>query len=169
MKFISENLRSLRELYINQLQTLLSAEQQITKALPEMIEKATDVQLRQAFQSHLQETEVHVTRLKDILNQSTGSARDIQCKVLAALVKEAKDMIKDASDESVRDAALISAAQRVEHYEIATYGAVRRFAQILGESAQADLLNKTIHEEGHADQLLTSIADRVNPYADKAA
>jgi ferritin-like metal-binding protein YciE len=169
MKFFSENLTSLRELYGNQLQMLLSMEQQITKAMPEMIDKATDDQLKQAFQSHLQETEVHVARLETILRQAFGKADPIKCKVLAALVEEAKDMIKDASDDSVRDVALIAAAQRVEHYEIATYGAVRRFAQILGESAQAHLLDKTIHEEGHADHLLTTIADRVNPYAQKAA
>jgi ferritin-like metal-binding protein YciE len=169
MKFFSANLDSLRKLYINQLQMLLSTEQQITEALPKMIDKATDTQLKQAFQSHLKETEVHVTRLEQILNETSGEAKAVKCKVLAALVTEAEDMIKDASDESVRDAALIAAAQRVEHYEIATYGAVRHFAQILGQTSQAELLNQTIKEEGHADHLLTEIANRVNPYAEKAA
>jgi ferritin-like metal-binding protein YciE len=169
MKFFSANLDSLRKLYINQLQMLLSTEQQITKALPKMIENATDAQLQQAFQSHLQETEVQVTRLEQILQEATGEAKSIKCKVLPALVEEAEDMIKDASDESVRDAALIAAAQRVEHYEIATYGAVRHFAQILGETSQAQLLDQTIKEEGHADRLLSEIASRVNPYAEKAA
>jgi ferritin-like metal-binding protein YciE len=169
MKFVSANLDSLRKLYINQLQMLLSTEQQITKALPTMIEKATDTQLKQAFQSHLQETEVQVTRLEQILQEATGEAKSIKCKVMSALVEEAEDMIKDASDESVRDAALIAAAQRVEHYEIAAYGAVRHFAQILGENAQAQLLDQTIKEEGHADHLLTEIANRVNPSAEKAA
>jgi len=169
MKFFSANIDSLRKLYINQLQMLLSTEQQITKALPKMIDKATDTQLRQAFQSHLQETQVHVTRLEDTLKRTTGNAESIKCKVLAALVDEAEDMIKDASDESVRDAALIAAAQRVEHYEIATYGAVRQFARILGEASDAQILDQTIREEGHADHLLTEIANRVNPYAEKAA
>ena len=169
MKFFSANLDSLRELYRNQLRMLLSAEQQITEALPTMIEKATDVQLKQAFQSHLQETHVHVTRVQQILREEIRDAEPVKCKVLAALVSEAEDMIKDAADNSVRDAALIAAAQRVEHYEIATYGAVRRWAQILGEAEQAALLNQTIQEEGHADQLLTSIAERVNVEADKAA
>jgi ferritin-like metal-binding protein YciE len=168
MKFFSANIDSLRKLYVNQLQMLLSTEEQITHALPKMIDKASDVQLKQAFQSHLQETDVHVTRLQQILQEETGETKSIKCKVLAALVEEAEGMIKDASDESVRDAALIAAAQRVEHYEMATYGAVRQFARILGKPSQAQLLDQTIREEKHADQLLTEIADRVNPYA-KAA
>jgi ferritin-like metal-binding protein YciE len=169
MKLFSADLDSLRDLYRNQLRMLLSTEQQITEALPTMIEKATDVQLRQAFQSHLQETHVHVTRLQDILREELREAEPIKCKVLSALVSEAEDMIKDATDLTVRDVALIAAAQRVEHYEIASYGAVRRWAQILGEAEQAALLDQTIKEEGHADHLLTSIADRVNVEADKAA
>ena len=169
MKFFSANLDSLRDLYHNQLRMLVSTEQQIVEALPTMIEKATDVQLKQAFQSHLQETRVHVTRLQDILREEHGDVDTIKCKVLSALVSEAQDMIKDAADNSVRDVALIAAAQRVEHYEIASYGAVRRWAQILGEAEQAALLNQTIQEEGHADQLLTSISERVNVEADKAA
>lgn len=169
MKFFSENLETLRELYINQLRMLVSTEQQITEALPRMIEKATDTQLKQAFQSHLQETNVHVTRLQQILRQEKADIEPLKCKVLVALVSEAEDMIKDASDTSVRDAALIAAAQRVEHYEIASYGAVRHWAQILGRNEQATLLDQTIKEEGHADHLLTTIAERVNVGADKAA
>jgi len=169
MKLFSANLDSLRDLYHNQLRMLLSTEQQIIEALPTMIEKATDVQLKQAFQSHLQETRVHVTRLQGILREEHGDVNAIKCKVLSALVSEAEDMIKDATDLTVRDVALIAAAQRVEHYEIASYGAVRRWAQILGEAEQAAMLNQTIQEEGHADQLLTSISDRVNVEADKAA
>ena len=169
MKFFSANIDSLRELYINQLQMMLSAEQQITDALPKMIDKATDTQLKQAFQSHLQETEQHVTRLEQILRQNTGDTDTVKCKVLSALVTEAEDMIKDAKDDSVRDVALIAGAQRIEHYEIASYGALRQFARILGETAQAQTLDQTIKEEGHADHLLTEISDRINPYAEKGA
>ena len=169
MKFFSANLETLRELYINQIRMLVSTEQQITEALPKMIEKATDTQLKQAFQSHLQETRVHVTRLQQILQAEKQDTEPLKCKVLAALVSEAEDMIKDTSDTSVRDAALIAAAQRVEHYEIATYGAVRQWARILGRNEQVALLDQTIKEEGHADHLLTSIADHVNVGADKAA
>ncbi len=169
MKFFSANIDSLHKLYINQLQGLLSAEQQITEALPKMIEKATDPELKQAFQSHLQETSVQVTRLEQILERAVGEAKPIKCKALSVLVDDTQDMIKDASDESVRDVALIAAGQRVEHYEIAAYGAVRQFARILGQVAAAELLDETIKEEGHADRLLTEIANRVNPYAQKAA
>jgi len=169
MKVFSANLDNLRKLYINQLQMLLSTENQIVEALPKMIDKSTDVQLRQAFQSHLQETRMQAQRLEQILNETAGEAKDVKCKVLAALVTETEDMVKDAADEDVRDAALISAGQRVEHYEIACYGAVRRWAQLLGRTSDAALLDKTIQEEGHADHLLTEIAERVNPYAEKAA
>jgi ferritin-like metal-binding protein YciE len=169
MKMFSANLDNLRKLYINQLQMLLSTEQQITEALPTMIDKSTDTQLKQAFQSHLQETREQAKRLEQILNQATGEAKPVKCKVTAALITAAEDMVKDAADDAVRDAALISAGQRVEHFEIATYGAVRRWAQLLGESAHAELLDKTIKEEGHADHLLTEISSRVNPYAEKAA
>src|SRR5438270_4984003 len=169
MKLFSANVDSLRDLYHNQLRMLLSTEQKIIEALPTMIEKATDVQLKQAFQSHLQETRVHVTRVEDILRQENRDVDAIKCKALAALVTEAQDMIKDATDSNVRDVALIAAAQRVEHYEIASYGTVRRWAEILGRTQQATLLDKTVQEEGHADQLLTSIAERVNLEADKAA
>ena len=169
MKVFSANIDNLRKLYINQLQMLLSTEQQITEALPKMIDKATDTQLKQAFQSHLQETNDQLTRLEQILNQAAGEARAVKCKVMAALVTETEDMVKDAADDAVLDAALISAGQRVEHYEIASYGAVRRWAQLLGETSHVELLDKTIKEEGHADHLLTQIADRVNPYAQKVA
>ena len=169
MKLFSADLDSLRDLYHNQLRMLVSTEQQIIQALPTMIEKATDVQLKQAFQSHLQETKVHVTRLQNILREENHETDAIKCKALSALVSEAEDMIKDATDLTVRDVALIAAAQRVEHYEIASYGTVRRWAEILGEAEQAALLDKTVQEEGHTDQLLTSIAERVNVEADKAA
>jgi ferritin-like metal-binding protein YciE len=169
MKLFSADLDSLRDLYHNQLRMLVSTEQQIIDALPTMLEKATDVQLKQAFQSHLQETKVHVTRLQNILREENHETDAIKCKALSALVSEAEDMIKDATDLTVRDVALIAAAQRIEHYEIASYGTVRRWAEILGEAEQAALLDKTVQDEGHADQLLTSIAERVNVEADKAA
>jgi len=169
MKVFSANLENLRSLYINQLQVLLSVENQITEALPKMIDKATDTQLKQAFESHLQETRVHVTRLEQMLNTTAGEAKTVKSKVMGALVTETEDMVKDAADDAVRDAALISAGQRVEHFEIATYGAVRRWAELLGEKAHASLLDQTIKEEGHADHLLTEISNRVNPYAQKAA
>jgi ferritin-like metal-binding protein YciE len=169
MKVFSAKLDNLRKLYVNQLQLLISSEDQIMEALPRMIDRATDVQLRQAFQSHMQETRLQIQRLEEILGTTTGETRKVKCKVMAALATEAEDMVEDAADESVRDAALVSAGQRVEHYEIACYGAVRGWAQLLGERRHAELLDKTIHEKGHADHLLTEIAQRVNSYAERAA
>ena len=169
MKVFSANLDNLRKLYLNQLQMLLSMEQQIAAALPRMMDQAVDTQLKQAFQSHLQVTLLHVKRLEQILGTEPGVPAEVKCKAMAALANEADDMVKDAADDAVRDAALISAGQRVEHYAIAVYGAVRRWAQLLGETAHAELLDTTIQEEGHADRLLSEISERVNPYAQKAA
>jgi ferritin-like metal-binding protein YciE len=169
MKFLSENLKNLRELYFNQLRVLLSAERQIVWSLQTMMDSATDQQLKQAFESHLQETEVHATRLHSLLERAGESTEPIKCRVMLALEAEAEDMIQDARDLEVRDAALIAAAQRIEHYEIAAYGTVRRFAELLGDVSAAETLDKTIKEEGYTDHLLTAIADRVNQNAQKAA
>jgi len=169
MKFMSANLESLRELYVNQLQHLHSAETQITNALPKMIEKASDSQLKRALDTHLQETKGHVARLEQILRSEEGDVESKKNKGIAALITEGEDLIKDASDDSVRDAGIIAAAQRVEHYEMASYGTVRTFAEILGLTEQANLLEKTLEEEKHADALLTQIADTANTMADKAA
>ena len=169
MSLFSANLGTIRRLYINQLQMLLSTGQQIKKVLPTMIEKATDTQLKQVFHSHLQETEVQVLRVEQILREATGEAKSTVSKVVAALIDEGDDMIKDASDESVRDAALIAAAQRVERYELAAYGDVHRFAQILGDMSHVELLDETIKEERYVDHLLTRIANRVSRYAEQAA
>ena len=169
MKFISANLDSLRKLYIDQLQHLHSAEAQITKALPKMVEKSTDPQLKQALETHLQETRGHITRLEQILRQCTGQVDSKKNKGIAALITEGEDIITDANDEAVRDAGIIAAAQKVEHYEMAAYGTVRTFAEILGETQQADLLEKTLDEEKNADSILTQISDSANTRADKAA
>ena len=169
MKFFSANLDSLRKLYIDQLQQLHSAETQITEALPKMIQAATEPQLKNALQTHLQETRGHVARLEQILNQATGSVDSKKSKGIAALISEGEDVIKDAVDQSVRDAGIIAAAQKVEHYEMAAYGTVRTFAEILGNDAQAALLDQTLEEEKHADSVLTEISDTANTKADKAA
>ena len=169
MKFFSANLDSLRKLYLDQLQQLHSAETQITEALPKMIQASTEPQLKNALQTHLQETRGQVARLEQILNQATGSVDSKKCKGIAALITEGEDVIKDAVDTSVRDAGIIAAAQKVEHYEMAAYGTVRSFAEILGEENQANLLEQTLEEEKHADEVLTGIADTANTQADKAA
>jgi ferritin-like metal-binding protein YciE len=169
MKFFSANLDSLRKLYIDQLQQLHSAETQITEALPKMILSATEPQLKDALQTHLQETKGHVARLEQILNEAKGSVDSKKSKGMAALITEGEDVIKDAADQSVRDAGIIAAAQKVEHYEIAAYGTVRNFAEILGKDSDAGLLDQTLEEEKHADSILTGISDSANTKADKAA
>ena len=169
MKFFSANLDSLRKLYLDQLQQLHSAESQITEALPKMIDAATEPQLKNALQTHLQETRGHVARLEQILQQAMGSVDSKKCKGIAALITEGEDIIKDATDESVRDAGIIGAAQKVEHYEIAAYGTVRTFAEILGNDSQAELLDQTLEEEKRADSILTAISDTANTSADQAA
>jgi len=168
MKIVSENFRDLRALYINQLRLLLSAEEQIVRALPDMMNAATDEQLSQAFRSHYQETDIHVKRLEELLanikaaDPGISSISPIRCKAVHALIAEAEDMMQDARDAFVKDAALIAAAQRIEHYEIAAYGAVRQFASVLGDTAAAHVLDQTIKEEGHTDHLLTTISERIN-------
>ena len=169
MKFFSANLESLRELYIDQLQQLHSAETQIVDALPKMIDEAMEPELKQALETHLQETRGHVARLDQILQQATGNVDSKKNKGIAALITEGEDIIDDASDDSVRDAGIIAAAQKVEHYEMAAYGTVRSFAEILGLTDHADLLEQTLEEEKHADAVLTSISDTANTQADKAA
>lgn len=169
MKFISANLENLRELYINQLEHLHSAETQITDALPKMIEKSTDPQLKRALETHLQETRGHVARLEQILHRIAGKVDSKKNKGIAALITEGEDIITDAKADAVRDVGIIAAAQKVEHYEMATYGTVRTFAEILGLTDQADLLEKTLDEEKHADTVLTQIADSANTRAEKAA
>jgi ferritin-like metal-binding protein YciE len=169
MAIFSANLENLRELYIDQLQHLYSVETQLTEALPKMADAATDTQLKQAFTSHLQETRQHVTRIKEILGRTQQSVDSKKSKGIAALIAEGEEIIKDAKDNAVRDAGLILAGQRAEHYEMASYGAVRQYAQLLGDEQAAQMLDQTLKEEGHADHLLTEISKSANPRANKAA
>ena len=169
MKFFSANLDNLRKLYIDQLQQLYSAETQITDALPKMIKKSTEPELKQALDTHLQETRGHVARLEQILQRSTSRVDSKKNRGIAALITEGEDVITDATDDSVRDAGIIAAAQKVEHYEMAAYGTMRSFAEILGETEHANLLEKTLEEEKHADAVLTGISDKANTQAERAA
>ena len=134
-----------------------------------MIEAATEAELKKALQTHLEETKGHVARVDEILIQAKGLYEPKKCKGIAALIAEGEDVIKDATDESVRDAGIIAAAQKVEHYEMAAYGTLRTFAEILGNDNHAALLNLTLEEEKNADAILSSIADTANSKARKAA
>lgn len=169
MKFVVEHLKNLHELYLNQLEMLLSAEEQIAIASHNMVSNATDDELTRTLQMHKDETERHVQRLQQILTAETGSAKLVKCKAAHGLIAETDDMVMDARNTAVRDVALIAAAQRIEHFEIAAYGAVRRFAQMLGHTAAAELLTQTIQEEKNADRALSEIAERLNLSALRAA
>ena len=149
---------SLQKLYVEELKDLYSAEKQILQALPKMIKKASHEQLRKAFEEHLRVTEKHVERLDSIFEALGKSPRGKKCKGMEGLLEEGKEVMQEDMDPEVLDAALISAAQRVEHYEMAGYGTVRTYAQVLGESEHAKLLQQTLDEEGEADKTLTEIA-----------
>jgi len=168
MKIVSENFKDLRALYVNQLRLMLSAEEQFVRALPDMANAATDRQLHDALWSHYSETDAHVKRLEQLLanmkkaDPAVESIAPIRCKAANALIAETEDMTQDARHAFVKDAALIAAAQRLDHYQIAMYGTLRQFARVLGETDAEDVLDETIKEEGHSDHLLTLIAERVN-------
>jgi ferritin-like metal-binding protein YciE len=160
------SLDNLNDLYVEQLKDLYSAETQILKALPEMAKTASHPKLRDAFTHHERQTQEHVRRLETIFDDLGESPRGQHCKGMEGVLKEGQEMIKERADDAVKDAGLIAAAQRVEHYEMAGYGTVRTFADRLGHRNHADLLQRTLDEEGDTDHLLTRIAEQVvNPDA----
>jgi len=162
--------KSLQSLYVAQLRYLLSAEKQITTGLPEMIEHADDLQLKQAFQSHLQETEIHVTRLEELIAEvNDNDVNDKKDPILTAIVGSGENITKESEAGPVRDAGLIATAQKIEHYEIASYGSARDWATQLGLAEHAATLQKTLDEEKHADHLLTQVSQRTNADASSAA
>lgn len=155
------SLESLKDLYIEQLQDLYSAENQILKALPDMEQRAQHPELKSAFQEHRRVTEEQVRRLEQIFDDLGQSPRGHHCKGMEGLIKEGQEMLKEKGDDDVIDAGLIAAAQRVEHYEIAGYGTVRTYAQQLGHNHHVDLLQRTLDEEGETDKKLTRIAEGI--------
>ena len=152
-------LNSLRDLYIDELKDLWSAEKQLTKALPKMAKAANDPELSKAFLTHLRQTEQQVKRLEQIFEELGESPRGKKCVGMEGLIEEGQELIKEKPEPEVLDAGLISKAQHVEHYEIAGYGTVRTYAQLLGHDRQAQLLQQTLDEEGEADKLLTQLAE----------
>ncbi len=151
-------LQTLQDLFIHELKDLYSAENQISKALPKMVKAASNAKLSAGFKTHLEQTKEHIARLEKILKGHDETTRGPKCKGMEGLLKEGKDMIEEEADEEVRDAGLIAAAQRVEHYEMAGYGCARSYAQLLGHNADAKILQKTLDEEGATDQKLTKLA-----------
>ena len=152
---------SLKDLYIDELKDLYNAENQLLKALPKMAKKASAPELKRAFQEHLTQTEGHVNRLEKIFKGLGEKPTGKTCKAMKGLIEEGKEIIEEDGDDSVLDAALIGAAQRVEHYEIAGYGVVRTFASLLGEEDAMQSLQRTLNEEGETDKKLTQIAESV--------
>jgi len=159
-------LASLMELYVQQLTDLYSAETQLLKAWPTMAKAATAPALREEFESHLKETHGQVARLETIFDALDKSPKGKPCKAMEGLVKEGAEAIEEDMTPEVRDAALIAAAQRVEHYEMAGYGCVRTYAQLLGETQAAKLLQATLDEEGKTDHALTKLAEKINVEAE---
>jgi ferritin-like metal-binding protein YciE len=157
------------ELFVDELKDLYSAEKQITRALPKLVKAATSDDLRQAFQSHLQETNGHVTRLEKAFEILGKSPKGKTCVGMKGVLEEGAEVLEDTDKGEVRDAGLISAAQRVEHYEMAGYGSARDFAKLLGQTEIAELLEETLEEEKAADKKLTSISKQVNAEAQAAA
>ena len=153
---------SLRKLYVEELKDLYSAEKQILQALPRMAKKASNPQLKAGFEEHLRQTEQQVQRLEQIFEGLGKSPRGKKCKGMEGLLEEGKEVMQEDMDDETRDAALISAAQRVEHYEIAGYGTVRTYAQLLGERDALKLLQTTLDEEGQTDKKLTQLAESIN-------
>jgi ferritin-like metal-binding protein YciE len=153
------SLDSLHDLYVDELKDIHSAERQLLRALPRMAKAAESPELRSAFESHLKETEKQVERLDKIFAELEKKATGKKCKGMEGLIEEGKEMMEEEADPAVMDAALIAAAQRVEHYEIAAYGCVRNYAELLGYTSAARLLQQSLDEEEAADKKLSQLAE----------
>ena len=151
-------MKTLEDLLYHELKDLYSAEKQLTKALPKMAKAASSKDLKTAFETHLEETQHQISRLEEIFEKLQIPSRAHKCKAMEGLVEEGKEILEEDMDEQVRDAALIAAAQRVEHYEIAGYGCARTFARQLGHDEIADTLQSILDEEKAADEKLTELA-----------
>lgn len=154
-------IETMDDLFLEQIEDLYDAEQRLVKALPKMAQNANSGQLRQAFEAHLEETKSHVGRLERIFQEIGRPPKGQTCAAMKGLISEGEDAISDIKDETVRDAGLIAAANRVEHYEIAAYGSARAFAQHLGLEQAVSLLGQTLQEEKNADAKLTKLAENM--------
>jgi ferritin-like metal-binding protein YciE len=152
-------MQTLRDLYIDELKDLWSAEKMLVKALPKMAKSASHPELAKAFTTHLRQTEQQVKRLEQIFDDLGESPRGKKCIGMEGLIEEGQELLKEKPDPDVLDAGLIAKAQHIEHYEIAGYGTLRTYAELLGETRQAQLLQQTLDEEGQTDKLLTQLAE----------
>ena len=163
MEMFTPEVHHLRELYIEILKRTLSGERQIaSNGLPAMIDKATNPDLAEAFRNYLVETTQHIVRLERILNSDAGDADDFRCKVTSSLISSIDSELISAANKSITDVILIAAGNQIEHHQIAVYGTLRTWAEILGESRDAALLDKTLAEEETADQILTQLSQRIS-------
>jgi ferritin-like metal-binding protein YciE len=162
-------MESLRDLFVEELRDLYSAENQILKALPRMIKKASSRDLKSRFEQHSKETQGHVERLDKIFQELDESPRGKKCKGMEGIIADGKEWMSQDAEPEVMDAGLISAAQHMEHYEIAGYGTVRTYADLLGHSNMVGLLQSTLDEEKATDEKLTQVAGNINMQAQKAA
>jgi ferritin-like metal-binding protein YciE len=151
-------MEKLKDLFLDEIKDLYNAEKQITKALPQMAKKASSDELRQAFEEHLKETENQIQRLEKVFKELDMAPKGKKCEGIAGIISEGKEMMKEIDEPSLLDAALISAAQKVEHYEIASYGTVRTYAEMLNMENVANLLQETLDEESQANEKLTKLA-----------
>jgi ferritin-like metal-binding protein YciE len=159
-------LSTLEDLLVEELKDLYSAENQLLKALPKMAKAATSKALKAGFEKHLKQTEGHVERLEQVCETLDVSPKGKKCKAMEGLIEEGADVIEEDAEAEVKDAALIAAAQKVEHYEIAGYGCVRTYAELLGNSKAAKLLQQTLDEEADTDKALTKLAESINVEAE---
>jgi len=159
-------LDTLKKLYVEELRDIYSAEQQLVKTLPKMAKGASSDELREAIETHLDETKGHVERLEQIFEELGESPKGKTCQAMKGLVEEGSEILEEKGEDSVLDAGIIAAAQKVEHYEIATYGTLRTWADLLNQEEAAGLLQETLDEEGEADKKLNELAEEiVNPEA----
>src|SRR5438105_8879622 len=159
-------LDSLKILYVNELRDLYNAENQLVKALPKMAKAASSEELKDAFEKHLEQTKTHVERLEEVFEELGQKPKGKTCKAMKGLIEEGSEILHEDGEESVIDAGIIVAAQKVEHYEIASYGSVRTFAQLLGKDRSAELLQTTLDEESETNETLNQLAEEiVNPEA----
>jgi ferritin-like metal-binding protein YciE len=161
-------MENLEDLFIHELKDLYSAENQLIEALPKMAKAASTPELKQGFEMHLKQTQEHAQRIEQIFEDFDKKPGGVKCKGMEGLIKEGEEAIKEDAEGAVKDAALIAAAQRVEHYEIAGYGTARTFAKHLGNDKAAQLLQQTLDEEGETDKKLTQLAER-GPHINKLA
>jgi ferritin-like metal-binding protein YciE len=159
MGLFTKDIKTMKDLFVHQLQDIYYAEQQLVKALPKMAEKATDKQLKQGFLTHLGETKMHVQRLEQVFQMIGAQVKAVDCPAIDGIIEEANEVAGEVEDKSVLDAALINAAQAAEHYEIARYGSLVAWAKQLGRNDCASVLHKTLEEEKATDQKLTEMAE----------